>query len=270
MAVTLEQLGAPIGTGRTAEVYAWGEGQVLKLMRPGWVADAEEEFEASRRVHRLGVPVPEVFGLEEVAGRPGIVFERVEGDSMLAVAGRRPWQLRAYARQMAAMHWDLHQLPGEGLRDQQDTLRREIAQGEGITEAERSQVLRLLDRLPAGDRLCHWDFHQDNIIISPGGPVIIDWITAQHGNPIADFGRTTMLLEIGELPSRMGRWHRLLAGRLRVHFMEVYAKRYRQLAQPAAAERRDWRTVVFAARMYEVSGIEYRRLLKSLRLELAK
>ncbi len=35
-------LGKPIALGRTAEVYAWADGQVLKLFRPGWGKQAAE------------------------------------------------------------------------------------------------------------------------------------------------------------------------------------------------------------------------------------
>ena len=201
MGRSLADLGAPIGSGRTAVIYAWDSGRALKLFRPDWARDAEEEYAATRLAGERGAPAPEVFGIEEVEGRPGVVMERVDGESMLASMVRKPWRARGYARLLAEMQWALHQLPGAGLRDQKGTLRHDIERGLALTEVERASVLDLLDRMPAGDRLCHWDFHPDNIIMTARGPVIIDWITAQAGNPVADFGRTTVLFAAATPPA---------------------------------------------------------------------
>ncbi len=50
-------LGKPIALGRTAEVYPWADGQVLKLFRPRWGKQAAE-FEAriARAVYAAGLP----------------------------------------------------------------------------------------------------------------------------------------------------------------------------------------------------------------------
>lgn len=51
--------GALIGEGRIAEIYAWGDNQVLKLFRewcvPDWV-DCEAQI--ARTVHAAGAPAP--------------------------------------------------------------------------------------------------------------------------------------------------------------------------------------------------------------------
>ena len=265
MARSLADLRAPIGSGRTAEIYAWEPGRALKLFRPEHARDVEEEYAATRLVGESGAPAPEIFGIEEVEARPGIVMERVEGESLMTLMVRKPWRARGYSRLLAEMQWELHQLRAEGLRDQKETLRHDIERGVALSEAERAAVLDLLDRLPAGDRLCHWDFHPDNIIMAPRGPVIIDWITAQAGNPVADFGRTTVLFAAATLPDYMSRWKTALLERARRYCTEVYAARYRQLARPEPRERRDWRIVVCAARLYEVGNPEHDRLLALVR-----
>jgi hypothetical protein len=65
-------------------VYAWKELCVLKLFH-GWVGRdrAEGEFAVTRAVHPAGLPVPTAFELVEVEGRSGIVFERIDGVSLL-------------------------------------------------------------------------------------------------------------------------------------------------------------------------------------------
>src|ERR1044071_298473 len=77
-------LSTPLAQGRTAEVYLWNDHQVLKLYRewcpPHWI---EEEAQIARAVHAAGIPSPVAREIIEVNGRCGLVYERIEGISML-------------------------------------------------------------------------------------------------------------------------------------------------------------------------------------------
>ena len=60
-------LGKPIALGRTAEVYAWEEGQVLKLFLDWFSADrVEYEAQIAGPVHASGLPVPAVGDVVEI------------------------------------------------------------------------------------------------------------------------------------------------------------------------------------------------------------
>jgi hypothetical protein len=122
-----------IGRGRTAEILAWGEGRVLKLYVEGSSREyVRREAEVSRFVHRAGLPAPAVYdsdasdGLYEVDGRLGILYERIDGPTMLRDLGSRPWRLRAYSKQLAALHVRIHSAPGEGLPVLRDRIERSI------------------------------------------------------------------------------------------------------------------------------------------------
>ena len=67
-------LGEPIAEGRTAEVYSWGDGWVLKLFHT-WVSEESVQYEArvNRAVHAAGLAVPTVGEVIEVEGRDGCV-----------------------------------------------------------------------------------------------------------------------------------------------------------------------------------------------------
>jgi hypothetical protein len=65
-----------LAKGTTADVYAWGEGRILKLFteRTPWHAN---EVSATRVAHEAHLPVPEVMdGLTEVGQREGIILIR--------------------------------------------------------------------------------------------------------------------------------------------------------------------------------------------------
>ena len=101
--------GALIGQGRTAEIYAWGEGQVIKLYRTEMAQEwAEREARVGRIAAAAGLQVPSIGDTIVVDGRPGILYERVDGLSMLEQLVRRPWQYAALARQFAGLHAAMH------------------------------------------------------------------------------------------------------------------------------------------------------------------
>jgi hypothetical protein len=52
-------LGSPIAIGFTAEIYAWKDGQVLKLFNQG-ISRATVEYKANltRMAHATGLPIP--------------------------------------------------------------------------------------------------------------------------------------------------------------------------------------------------------------------
>src|SRR5437660_5605995 len=103
------QPGTLIGTGFTAEVFASGEGRVLKLFLP-WVerAAVEREFARAQAVHAAGAPSPATYELVQIGNRYGIVFERVHGDSMVTRVVKKPWTLFAAARELAELHASIH------------------------------------------------------------------------------------------------------------------------------------------------------------------
>ena len=59
-----------------------------------------------------------------------------------------------------------------------------------------------------GQSLLHLDLHPDNVLMSPTGPVVIDWTNARAGDPDTDVALTWLIAETSGGP--MGR----LAARL--------------------------------------------------------
>lgn len=84
-------LGPLIGRGRTAEIYAWGNGQVVKLFHTGWPeASIAYEERIAHLVKDLGLAAPRFFGRIQVGERIGLLYERIEGTSMLQALLRAP------------------------------------------------------------------------------------------------------------------------------------------------------------------------------------
>jgi aminoglycoside phosphotransferase (APT) family kinase protein len=264
---SMTHIGAPIARGRTAEVFAWQDGQVLKLfydwVPPIWV---ETETKASRTVYEAGLPAPAVEGVVEADSRRGIVFERVEGPSMLAEWKSKPWVLVRSARQLAELHAAIHALPGAGLPAYRERLEGSIRAAQALPAHLKDAALSALARLPDGDALCHGDFHPDNVIVTARGPIIIDWMTAVRGNPLADVARTSLLLCKAALPpGTRGRWI-VEAGRRLYH--AIYLRRYLQLHPASREDIAAWRLPTLAARLNENIAAEQAQLLAAIETAL--
>ena len=69
---------------RIAEVFAWEEGTVLKLGREKFPSDwIEYEYKIAQIVHETGINTPKPMEHIQINGRYGIVYERVDGPTML-------------------------------------------------------------------------------------------------------------------------------------------------------------------------------------------
>ncbi|MCP4381765.1 MAG: aminoglycoside phosphotransferase family protein [Hyphomicrobiales bacterium] len=218
-----------IGKGRLAEVFTWDDNRVLKLFTAGRdPATIETEARVSAIVHDAGIATPGVHGLVERDGRHGIVFDRVDGTSMLRLLSTRPWMIPAYGRRLAALHASIHRCQSGALPSQLEQLENLIDRADAPT-AERDQARIRLREMPGGTAICHGDFHPDNVLIDGDKATIIDWTTACVGNPVADFVRTSLILQLGAPPPGASAWNRAIIGVGRALFHRSYGRRYQRL-----------------------------------------
>jgi aminoglycoside phosphotransferase (APT) family kinase protein len=268
----------PVAVGRTAELYPWGDGLVLKLYRDGcsrkYVA---REAYVSRMMHRAGLPAPAVFdsdeqdGLYEVAGRLGILYERIDGPTMLRDLASRPWRLVAHAKALAALHVQVHSISGEGLPDLRERIEREIDRaGEWLSEDLRARARSELAGLPRASRVCHGDFHPDNVLLQEGGPLIIDWGPASSGHPAADVAWTILLFRFGGAPVGAPLALRVFLGAFRRISLRIYLRTYLRLAAMTWHDIERWLGVVAVLRLADRIPEEQRALLRVARRQLGK
>ncbi len=262
-------LPTPFAVGRTAEVYDWDGGQVLKLYRDWCPADwIEHEARIGRMVYAAGVPSPQVLDTITVNGRRGIVYERVEGVEMLAWMARSPLKIAEYGRMLARLHLEMHRASGGELPSMKGGAAYSIRAAKALPDDLRKRALEALDALPEGDRLCHGDFHPGNVMLARRGPVVIDWMTAKRGNPAADVARTRLLLMVGDPPQRGLMRLLILLGR-RV-FMNAYLRAYRAESPEVLAQSDAFLPVMAAARLNEEIEPERERVLEMVRVGLEK
>ena len=144
--------------------------------------DTEREAAAMEHARAHGFPAPAARALNET----DMVMERVSGPTMLADLVARPWRVGRHAATLAELHRRLHAIDGP-------------------------------DWLPSplgdGNSLLHLDLHPDNVILSPSGPVVIDWPNAARGPGAADDAHTWIVLACSLPPEGLFRRAVSLAGR---------------------------------------------------------
>jgi thiamine kinase len=255
------QLGPKLASGRTAEVFAWVDGQILKLYQD-WVpaADADHEAAVTAAVHARGLAAPRCFGRVDVAGRPGVIFERVTGTPLLDMLLREPSHAVETAHVLGRLHASLHACRAAELSPLRRRLEDHIQHAVLLPRRWQLAALGRLHALPVGERLCHGDFHPANILQTESGSVIIDWLDATQGNPVADVARTVMLLRYAAAPDKAGE----ITPSLREALVQAYLSAYRAIRPAPQAELDQWLPVIVAARLAEGALPEQAVLLSVL------
>jgi hypothetical protein len=247
-------LGVRLGAGREADVYASNDA-VVKLYRPGFLGHGAEAAALSTLDGHSWAP--RLIDIVDHGGRTGLVLERVDGPDMLTLLERNPWRLYGLARELARMQLAVHSVPApSALPDLRTVLAERIREAD-MPPQVRVHALKVLDGLPAGDRLCHGDYHPGNVLIADDRITVIDWPAATRGSPEADHARTLLLLRRGNPLPGTPLIARAVIGAGRTMFAHAYARSYARGVDRPLWSVDDWMFVQTAARLYE--GIDTER-----------
>jgi aminoglycoside phosphotransferase (APT) family kinase protein len=159
------QTGELVGSGRTADVFAIDDHWVLRRYRDGSDVTAEAAVMAYLAEHGYPVPLlrhPAGAGHSSVP-RTDLVMQRLRGPSMLQALLQGTLTAEEAGAELADLLHRLHSVPAQGSAD------------------------------PA-NRVLHLDLHPDNVMLAPGGPVVIDWHNTEEGPPGLDWGMSALIL----------------------------------------------------------------------------
>lgn len=147
-----DEPGPLIASGRAADVYDLGDGTVLRRYRTDG-HDVELEARVMRHVAERGYQVPTVHS----ADGTDLVMDRIDGETMFQRLTADPWKVLWYARVLAGVQRRLALIAAPTW-----------LVADGVDTARPQSVL-------------HLDMHPMNVIMSPTGPVVIDWTNAAAG-----------------------------------------------------------------------------------------
>jgi len=182
---------ALLARGGQADIYEYGAGKVLRVLRGARDRDLLKNEMAVMKELRDSVDVPEVYEYMEIEGRPAAVVERIDGHSMMD--DLRLTTIVRVPRELAAMHlrigetrvaYDLPAQRSNVLIEQSAHLSREL----------KDFAYELIAELPKGEDLCHGDFHPGNILRCGAKDYIIDWFGVYRGDILSDVAHSYLLM----------------------------------------------------------------------------
>ena len=191
-----ETVGRLLAAGNVAEVFEWGS-RVVKLYRsPARKPTAFREAAIHATVEAMGLPVPTVWGVLEVAGRWGIVFDRISEGSFAERMREDPSAIPECLEGLARLHRRIHTHPADQFGRLKSRLATSIARAPLLDEQQKQILLARLADMPEGDRLCHGDFHPLTVLCQTSQPMVIAWPDACCGDPAAEVCRSDLLLKL--------------------------------------------------------------------------
>lgn len=172
--------GPLLASGRAADIYDLGDGTVLRRYREQRdTHGVDGEVRAMRHVGERGFPVPRVHS----AGGTDVVMDLITGPTMLEALEAAPWKVIWHARRLARLQRRLARIkaPDWMLADAAESSEPRSGSPSGSPRGTRPQSV------------LHLDLHPMNVILSPKGPVVIDW-TNVAGGPAGFDGALTFVV----------------------------------------------------------------------------
>lgn len=221
-----------IGVGRTAEVYDYDVGKVLKLYFkevPDEIINTE--YNNNKIIESLGILSAKCFDVITYENRKGLVLEKLNGISMMKAMKLNPMKSISYAISLAKVHNQIHKTVSVQLPDNKDQIIQRINNVEILTKSTKNKLHDYINKLDNGNTLCHSDFHPENVFITNNDYFVFDWSTATIGNRFSDVAHTNLLLRYGVSPDTNNKIELFITNKVRNSFADKYLNEYIKISK---------------------------------------
>jgi Predicted choline kinase involved in LPS biosynthesis len=211
------EIGHILGSGGSAEVYEYGNNQVLKLYYKGNKEGIVRwEYDKTANAYECGLPVPRVYEFLELDGRFGFVQDRIFGHSFLSeiisfietyrnkiITGdeiNSSERMRWIIKETARILYQIHTAKTDIMDTMEQSLSRMIENNEFLTREEKSKLLELAMALPQGDCICHGDPNPGNLVSDGTNTYLVDWISCIKGHRYYDITEYIQMYDFVDFP----------------------------------------------------------------------
>lgn len=180
--------GQLLGKGKQATVYL-NQGKAYKVFNPGypreWIAYEFRIHEQIRQNTRLRMPV-----YRQVIDHQMIEMTYVKGIEL--TDRMRKLKYQQGLEDLIDIQSSIYEYRNLAIPNAHLVFREQI---EISTHPDRLNALAALENIKKDDRLCHFDCHFSNVMLTDDGYVILDWANAKNGNIALDMARTYVILK---------------------------------------------------------------------------
>lgn len=259
-----------LSQGNTAEIYLYGDTEILKLFRENMPFELiKDEYKIVRAVRSKLNNVPKAFDIVLYKARYGIIYERINGNDMIKLMLKKIYKIKSYSKSLASLHYEFHKVDVDIHCDVKEKLCAKINAVTELSELEKDKIKSYLNTLPNGNSLCHFDFHPGNVMIKDNSFYVIDWMTACIGAANADVARTFLLLQFGEL-QHVNPFLKVVAHIFEKHIGNIYYRQHKKIAGISDYDIEQWILPVAAARLVEwITLSEKSKLLRLVKEKLS-
>lgn len=281
------KMGSKISEGACAEVFEWEDSKkVIKLAKTNTDHQAmQKEYYNSKVAWDNGLSVPQPFELVDINGRPGIVFERLYGETLMERFVKqflvqadtedkiKEFNYQDTTRITARILSEIHSKSIHNMPSQREGIKSSINPVNHLTASEKKLVIDILNNIPIKQQLCHGDPNPNNIFIIDGKPILIDWMNCSIGNPEADLAEYIIMIRFAILPTYIPSKLVSYFNLIREEIINVFIDEYTKLSDITSEDIDDW-IIPIASRKLSADGIiedekkllvnEIRRRLKNI------
>lgn len=200
-------LGKKITSAKTADIYHNADATaVIKLFHkqvPIDLIERERTMYRFIKTHKK-IPAPCYIRDVKIDDREGMELELIKGTTLTSFIRKKPWLLRKVLRTFVETQLLIHKHNAESLS------------------------LPVMGYSGSSTVFCHGDYHFDNVMISDGRCVVIDWMNAGKGSSLYDVCRTYFLLKAPSTARFRG--YRFFANYLKEYIAYTYLSYYCKLS----------------------------------------
>jgi len=261
-----------IGIGRTSEVYEYNNDCVLKLYYSETEEIVKKEYNFAKYVFNKNIRTPEPIEIIKIDNRYGIIFQKVNGKSLLNNIMNNIFIIKKMFSKMAYLHYDINKIDfNDNTYTYKKYLKWAINESKYLSNNEKDKLIGYILKLPEGNKLCHGDFHPENIICDNDKLYIIDWMTGMQGAMAADVARTEMILRNADIPGKTSFFIKILNKIASNLVANIYIKKYCKISGLKLNEINIWKLPLYVARLHENnSKKEEEKLIKKIKKLIKK
>jgi len=257
------KLGNKISEGISSEIFEWENNEkIIKLAKTKTDHPAMlTEYLNSQAAWSNGLSVPQPFELVDVDGHPGIVFERIYGETLMErfinqllnlsnIEDKRiKFNCEDIIRITAKILSATHRKSIQNMPPQREWIIYSIKHAEYLTTSEKKLVIDILNSIPIKQQLCHGDPNPNNILIRDNKAFLIDWRYASIGNPEVDLAEYIIMIRYTVLPTNIPSEITNYINSIREEIIKVFIDEYTKLSDITSEDIDSWIIPMAACRL---------------------